>query len=101
MALCDIYKSRPKSGNQDSKANNKTKVVFKLNIQKAKVQSVTGSKILKISTKVKKTITKYGSFDLMLLNVKSNKLTEYAKKVKRAILKSDTYKDFYKSKKTA
>ena len=101
MALCSILNVKPKAGNNVSKSNNKTKRSFLLNVQPSTVQSVSGKKKIKLSTKFKKTIVKYGSFDVALLSLKNNKLTDYAKKIKRAILRTDKYKDFFTNKRSA
>ena len=60
--ICKISSKRPKTGNNDSKANNKTKRRQYPNLQKKKIfiPELNRNVTIKLSTKALKTVDKYG-----------------------------------------
>ena len=74
--LCEISGKKPQFGNNVSHANNKTRRVFRPNIQKVSFQCQTlGKKVtLKVSTSGLRTIDKYGGFEAFLVQTPARRL---------------------------
>ncbi|MBE6444055.1 MAG: 50S ribosomal protein L28 [Alphaproteobacteria bacterium] len=86
---CDISGIGAMSGNNVSHANNRTRRRFLPNLQIVSLLSDVLGKVfkLKVCSKTLRTIEHNGGLDSYLENTSSNKLTDEAKKIKKAIAK--------------
>ena len=86
---CQISGKKVAIGNNFPKSNKKTKRVFLPNLQTAVYKSDILNVVLKlkISTRMIRTIAKYGNIDSYLSHAKARNLTEFAQKIRRNIKK--------------
>ncbi len=86
---CDLVGTGPMSGNNVSHANNKTKRRFEPNLCNVTLPSdALGQKYkLRITAKTLRTVDFKGGLDGFLMGTKNHKLTEKAKKIKRALVR--------------
>ncbi len=86
---CDISGIGAMSGNNVSHANNRTRRRFLPNLQIVSLLSDVLGKVfkLKVCSKTLRSIEHNGGLDSYLENTSSNKLTDEAKKIKKAIAK--------------
>ena len=86
---CDISGVGVMSGNNVSHANNKTRRRFLPNLQVVSLLSDVLGKVfkLKVCSKTLRTIEHNGGLDSYLESTSNNKLTDEAKKIKKAIAK--------------
>lgn len=86
---CDISGTGVMSGNNVSHANNRTRRRFLPNLQVVSLLSDTLGKVfkLKLCSKTLRSIEHNGGLDAYLESTSNNKLTEEAKKIKKAITK--------------
>ena len=86
---CEISGTGVMSGNNVSHANNKTRRRFLPNLQVVSLLSDVLGKVLKLKvcSKTLRTIEHNGGLDSYLESTSNNKLTEEAKKIKKAIAK--------------
>ena len=86
---CEISGTGVMSGNNVSHANNKTRRRFLPNLQVVSLLSDVLGKVfkLKVCSKTLRTIEHNGGLDSYLESTSNNKLTEEAKKIKKAIAK--------------
>lgn len=91
---CDITGTGVQSGNNVSHANNKTRRRFLPNLQVVSLLSDALGKIfkLKICSKTLRSIEHNGGLDSYLESTSSTKLTEEAKKIKKAVAKKKAAK---------
>ena len=86
---CEISGTGVMSGNNVSHANNKTRRRFLPNLQVVSLLSDVLGKVfkLKVCSKTLRTIEHNGGLDSYLESTSNNKLTDEAKKIKKAIAK--------------
>ncbi len=86
---CDLLGTGPMSGNNVSHSNVKTRRRFEPNLCNVTLTSDTlGQKYsLRITAATLRTVDFKGGLDSFLLNTKNAKLTDKAKKIKRALLR--------------
>ena len=86
---CEISGTGVMSGNNVSHANNKTRRRFLPNLQVVSLLSDVLGKVfkLKVCSKTLRTIEHNGGLDAYLESTSNNKLTDEAKKIKKAIAK--------------
>ena len=86
---CEISGTGVLSGNNVSHANNKTRRRFLPNLQVVSLLSDVLGKVfkLKVCSKTLRTIEHNGGLDSYLESTSNNKLTDEAKKIKKAIAK--------------
>lgn len=86
---CDLVGTGPMSGNNVSHANNKTKRRFEPNLCNVTLPSESlGQKYrLRITAKTLRTVDFKGGLDSFLMGTKNAKLTDKAKKIKRALVR--------------
>ena len=86
---CDISGVGVMSGNNVSHANNKTRRRFLPNLQVVSLFSEALNKVfkLKVCSKTLRSIEHNGGLDSYLESTSNNKLTDEAKKIKKAIAK--------------
>ena len=86
---CDISGTGVQSGNNVSHANNKTRRRFLPNLQIVSLLSDTLGKMfkLKVCSKTLRSIEHNGGLDSYLESTSNSKLTDEAKKIKKAIAK--------------
>ena len=84
---CDILGTGVMSGNNVSHANNKTRRRFMPNLQVVSLFSEALNKVfkLKVCSKTLRSIEHNGGLDGFLTSTSSTKLTEEAKKIKKAV----------------
>ncbi len=87
---CDLLNTGPMSGNNVSHSNVKTRRRFDVNLCNVTLMSDTlGQKYkLRIAAKTLRTVDFKGGLDAFLLGTKNHKLTDKAKKIKKAVEKS-------------
>ena len=87
---CDISGTGAMSGNNVSHANNKTRRRFLPNLQVVSLLSESLGKIfkLRVCSKTLRSIEHNGCLDAYLTSTSNTKLTEEAKKIKKAIVKN-------------
>ena len=85
---CDLSGKKVQFGNNVSKANNKTRRKFNVNLQSVTFKSDILNKSLRlnVSNSAMRSIDKKGSFDQFMKEVKSKYLSDRLKKVKKSIL---------------
>ena len=89
---CDLLGTGPMSGNNVSHAINKTRRRFEPNLCNVTLASDTlgrGFK-LRVTAATLRTVDFKGGLDSFLLKTKNHKLTDKAKKIKKAVLKKQT-----------
>lgn len=86
---CDLLNTGPMSGNNVSHANNKTRRRFEVNLCNVTLASDTLGQSFKmrIAAKTLRTVDFKGGLDGFLAGTKNAKLTDKAKKIKKAIEK--------------
>lgn len=86
---CDLLGTGPMSGNNVSHAKNRTKRRFNVNLCNVTLASeAMGQKYrLRISAASLRTVDFKGGLDGFLMNTKNHKLTDKAKKIKKALIK--------------
>ncbi len=84
---CDLSGKKVQFGNNVSKANNKTRRKFNVNLQSVTFKSEILNKNIRLSvaTSSIRTVSRFGGIDEFLTKTKSKKLSQKAKKVQRAI----------------
>ncbi|RKQ68815.1 LSU ribosomal protein L28P [Litorimonas taeanensis] len=87
---CDLLDTGPMSGNNVSHSKVHTRRRFEVNLCNVTLMSDTlGQKYkLRIAAKTLRTVDFKGGLDSFLLGTKNHKLTDKAKKIKKAVLKS-------------
>ncbi|MEE9273202.1 MAG: 50S ribosomal protein L28 [Robiginitomaculum sp.] len=92
---CDLTDIGPMSGHNVSHSNVKTKRRFEPNLCNVTMDStIMGQKYkLRITAATLRTVDFKGGFDEFLLGTKNKKLSEKARKIKRAILKKQKEAD--------
>lgn len=86
---CDLFiNKRSRVGNRVSHSNIKTKRVFHVNLQSVSFFSKILNKSFnfKVSTRLMRTVNKYGGFDGFFMSIKSNRLTDLARGIRSSIL---------------
>ena len=88
--VCEISGKKPQFGNNVSHANNKTRRVFRPNLQKVSFQCPTlGKKMtLRVSTAGLRTIDKYGGLEAFLRHTPVRRLNEELASLKNQLEKS-------------
>jgi len=86
---CDLLDTGPMSGNNVSHAMNKTRRRFEVNLCNVTLASDSlGQNFrMRIAAKTLRTVDFKGGLDGFLMGTKNHKLTEKAKKIKKAIIK--------------
>jgi len=86
---CELTGKGPMVGNNVSHANNKTKRIYRPNLQHVALASdlLGNSYVLKISMNALRTVDKNGGLDPFLLKAKDAALSPKALRLKRAIAK--------------
>ena len=86
---CELTGKAVQVGNNVSHANNKTKRVYRPNLQRVSLASevLGNSYVLKISMNALRTVDKSGGLDPFLLRAKAESLSPKALRLKRAIAK--------------
>ncbi len=86
---CDLLDTGPMSGNNVSHAQNKTRRRFEVNLCNVTLASeALGQKFrLRVAAKTLRTVDFKGGLDGFLMNTKNHKLTDKAKKIKKALIK--------------
>lgn len=86
---CDLLGTGPMSGNNVSHSNVKTRRRFEPNLCNVTLRSdALGQKFgLRITAATLRTVDFKGGLDSFLMNTKNAKLTDKAKKIKRALIK--------------
>ncbi len=86
---CELTGKGPMVGHNVSHANNKTKRVYRPNLQQVSLASelLGNSYVLKISMNALRTVDKNGGLDPFLLKAKDGVLSPRALRLKRAIAK--------------
>ncbi len=89
---CDLMGTGPMTGNNVSHSNVKTKRRFEPNLCNVTLGSdILGQKFkLRVTAATLRTVDFKGGLDGFLLGTKNAKLTEKARKIKRALLKKQT-----------
>ena len=84
---CDLSGKKVQFGNNVSKANNKTRRKFSVNLQSVTFKSELLNKKIKLSLAASsiRTVSKFGGIDDFMKKTKSKKLSLKAKRIKRAI----------------
>ena len=84
---CDLSGKKVQFGNNVSKANNKTRRKFNVNLQSVTFKSDILNKNIRFSvaTSSIRTGSKFGGIDEFLTQTKSKKLSQKAKRVQRAM----------------
>ena len=84
---CDLSGKKVQFGNNVSKANNKTRRKFNVNLQSVTFKSEILNKNIRLSvaTSSIRTVSKFGGIDEFLTQTKSKKLSQKAKRVQRAM----------------
>ena len=84
---CDLSGKKVQFGNNVSKANNKTRRKFNVNLQSVTFKSDILNKNIRFSvaTASIRTVSKFGGIDEFLTQTKSKKLSQKAKRVQRAM----------------
>ena len=84
---CDLSGKKVQFGNNVSKANNKTRRKFNVNLQTVTFRSEILNKNIRfsVSTSSIRTVSKFGGIDEFLTQTKSKKLSQKAKRVQRAM----------------
>ena len=84
---CDLSGKKVQFGNNVSKANNKTRRKFNVNLQSVTFKSDILNKNIRFSvaTSSIRTVSKFGGIDEFLMQTKSKKLSQKAKRVQRAM----------------
>ena len=84
---CDLSGKKVQFGNNVSKANNKTRRKFNVNLQSVTFKSDILNKKIRVSvaTSSIRTVSKFGGIDEFLTQTKSKKLSQKAKRVQRAM----------------
>lgn len=87
--ICELTDRKKSFGNKVSHSNRKTKRTFLLNLHKVTLTSdILNEKFkFRIATRTLRTIDYKGSLDDFLLNTKTVKLSEKARKIKRMLRK--------------
>ena len=87
--ICDITGKKVQFGHNVSKANNKTKRKFSVNLQSVTFKSQVLNKNLKftISTSAMRTVLKYGGIDDYLSKTLNKKLSSKVKIIQKTIQK--------------
>ncbi|MDD9331188.1 MAG: 50S ribosomal protein L28 [Wolbachia sp.] len=87
--VCNLTNRKKSFGNKVSHSNCKTKRTFCLNLHKVTLMSdILNKKFrFRIATRTLRTIDYKGGLDAFLLNTRSVKLSEEAKKIKRRLKK--------------
>ena len=87
---CDLSGKKVQFGNNVSKANNKTRRKFNVNLQSVTFKSEILNKNIRLSlaTSSIRTVSKFGGIDEFLTQTKSKKLSQKAKRVQRAMNKA-------------
>jgi large subunit ribosomal protein L28 len=87
---CDLLDTGPMSGNNVSHSKVHTRRRFEVNLCNVTLMSDTlGQKYrLRIAAKTLRTVDFKGGLDGFLLGTKNHKLTDKAKKIKKAVMKS-------------
>jgi len=87
---CDLLDTGPMSGNNVSHSKVHTRRRFEVNLCNVTLMSDTlGQKYrLRIAAKTLRTVDFKGGLDAFLLGTKNHKLTDKAKKIKKAVMKS-------------
>lgn len=86
---CDLLDTGPMSGHNVSHSNTKTKRTFAVNLCNVTLASESlGQKYkLRIAAKTLRTVDFKGGLDGFLMGTKNAKLTDKAKKIKKALIK--------------
>lgn len=86
---CELTGKGTLSGQNVSHANNKTKRVFRPNLQTVRLVSESLDRIvtLKVSTQALKTIDSKGGLDVFLLKAKDSDLSQKALRLKKQVAK--------------
>lgn len=89
---CDLLGKKVQFGNNVSKANNKTRRKFNVNMQSVTFRSEILKRNIKlsVSTSSMRTVSKFGGIDEFLTQTKSKRLSLKAKKLRRAITNAST-----------
>ena len=84
---CDLSGKKVQFGNNVSKANNKTRRKFNVNLQSVTFKSEILNKNIRFSVAASsiRTVSKFGGIDEFLTQTKSKKLSQKAKRVQRAM----------------
>ena len=84
---CDLSGKKVQFGNNVSKANNKTRRKFNVNLQSVTFKSEILNKNIRcsVATSSIRTVSKFGGIDEFLTQTKSKKLSQKAKRVQRAM----------------
>ena len=84
---CDLSGKKVQFGNNVSKANNKTRRKFNVNLQSVTFKSeILNNNIrFSVATSSIRTVSKFGGIDEFLTQTKSKKLSQKAKRVQRAM----------------
>ena len=84
---CDLSGKKVQFGNNVSKANNKTRRKFNVNLQSVTFKSdILNKKIrFSVATSSIRPVSKFGGIDEFLTQTKSKKLSQKAKRVQRAM----------------
>ena len=87
--ICDITGKKVQFGHNVSKANNKTKRKFNVNLQSVTFKSQVLNKNLNftISTSAMRTVLKYGGIDDYLSKTRNKKLSLKVKRIQKTIQK--------------
>ena len=87
---CDLLDTGPMSGNNVSHAMNKTRRRFEVNLCTVSLPSDSLRKTFKvrIAAKTLRTVDSKGGLDAFLIATKNHKLTDKAKKIKKAVIKA-------------
>ena len=85
--ICQLTGKSVMTGNNVSKANNKTRRKFNPNMQSATFKSDLLNKNIRfnVATSSIRTVTKYGGIDEFLIRTKSKKLSLKAKRIRRTL----------------
>ncbi len=86
---CDLLDTGPMSGNNVSHAMNKTRRRFEVNLCNVSLwsDSLEQSFKVRIAAKTLRTVDFKGGLDAFLIGTKNAKLTDKAKKIKKAVVK--------------
>ena len=89
---CDLSGKKVQFGNNVSKANNKTRRKFNVNMQSVTFRSEILKRNIKlfVSTSSMRTVSKFGGIDEFLAQTKSKCLSLKAKRLRRAITNAST-----------
>ena len=89
---CDLSGKKVQFGNNVSKANNKTRRKFNVNMQSVTFKSEILKRNIKlsVSTSSMRTVSKFGGIDEFLTQTKSKHLSLKAKRLRRAITNAST-----------